>query len=156
MLAERSIDFAFSFDSLVHAELPELDSYLREFARVLAPDGVAFLHHSNLASLGPPGLARRVLPDRLCTGLMSRGIIRSDGWRAYSVSAENLRQAADRAGVPCIRQELVNWGCDRLIDCFSTVTRRGLRWDRPLDVITNPGFMAEAEAIRARATQRGS
>jgi ubiquinone/menaquinone biosynthesis C-methylase UbiE len=41
MVADRSIDFAFSFDSLVHVELPVLEAYLHELARVLTPDGVA-------------------------------------------------------------------------------------------------------------------
>jgi SAM-dependent methyltransferase len=149
MLPDRAVDFAFSFDSLVHAELPVIESYLRELARVLTPNGVAFLHHSNLGALGPPGLARRWLPNVLCTALMARGVIAPDHWRAYSVSADLVRDIAVSAGVPCIRQELVNWGCDRLSDCFSTVTPAESRWGRPLERVSNPDFMAEAEAIRA-------
>src|SRR5919204_2447169 len=53
MLPNRSIDFAFSFDSLVHAEADVVDSYLAEVARVLQPEGVAFLHHSNLGQCAP-------------------------------------------------------------------------------------------------------
>jgi len=44
---DRSIDFAFSYDSLVHAESDVMSSYVKELARVLKPGGVAFLHHSN-------------------------------------------------------------------------------------------------------------
>jgi len=151
MLPHQTIDFAFSFDSLVHAELPVIESYLGELARVLTPNGVAFLHHSNLGAFGPPGLARRWLPNSLCIRLMTRGMIPNDHWRAYSVSADRVRDLAVSAGVPCIRQELVNWGCDRLSDCFSTVAPIGSRRTQPLERVNNPGFMAEAEAIRASA-----
>ena len=47
MVADGSIDFAFSFDSLVHVEIEVLSGYLDELARVLTSEGVAFLHHSN-------------------------------------------------------------------------------------------------------------
>jgi SAM-dependent methyltransferase len=152
MLSDRSVDFAFSFDSLVHAELPVIESYLRELARVLTPNGIAFLHHSNLGAFGR-GLARRWLPDFVCTALMQRGLIPNDHWRAYSVSADLVRDAAAREGIPCVRQELVNWGCDRLSDCFSTMTPTGSRWERPLERVDNPAFMAEAEDIRARSSE---
>ncbi|HJR17416.1 MAG TPA: class I SAM-dependent methyltransferase [Gemmatimonadales bacterium] len=149
MLPDQSVDFAFSFDSLVHAELPVIESYLRELGRVLTPNGIAFLHHSNLGAFGAPGVTRRQLPDFLYGALMARGLVPQDHWRAYSVSADLVRDLAVSAGVPCIRQELVNWGCDRLIDCFSTVTPIGSRWARPLERVANSGFMAEAAAIRA-------
>ena len=47
MVDDSSVDFAFSFDSLVHVEAEVLAGYLGELARVLRPEGVAFLHHSN-------------------------------------------------------------------------------------------------------------
>ena len=40
MVEESSIDFVFSFDSLVHVEAETLAAYLSELARVLKPDGV--------------------------------------------------------------------------------------------------------------------
>jgi len=51
--ADRSIDLVFSFDSLVHAERDVIGGYLNEFARVLADDGVAFIHHSNTGAYEP-------------------------------------------------------------------------------------------------------
>ena len=50
MVGDTSIDFAFSFDSLVLVEADTLARYLSELARVLKPDGVAFLHHSNFGA----------------------------------------------------------------------------------------------------------
>ena len=51
MVENGSVDFAFSFDSLVHAESDVLASYAKELARVLKPGGVAFIHHSNLEAV---------------------------------------------------------------------------------------------------------
>lgn len=50
MVEDCSIDFIFSYDSLVHAEDAVLRGYAAQFARKLRPEGVAFIHHSNLGS----------------------------------------------------------------------------------------------------------
>jgi SAM-dependent methyltransferase len=42
-----SVDFIFSWDSLVHVEKDVLFSYIDESLRCLKEDGVAFIHHSN-------------------------------------------------------------------------------------------------------------
>src|SRR5579885_3628330 len=46
-IKDSSVDFLFSFDSLVHVEIEIIEGYLKEMSRVLAKDGVAFIHHSN-------------------------------------------------------------------------------------------------------------
>src|SRR5262245_34586668 len=51
MLKDGSVDFVFSWDSLVHAEADVLASYAAELARVLRPGGHGFLHHSNLGAV---------------------------------------------------------------------------------------------------------
>jgi len=155
MIPDCSVDFVFTFDSLVHAERFVLESYVRELARVLTPNGVAFLHHSNLGAFGPPGFARRWLPNRACRLLMDRGLLAADHWRAYSVSADLVRDTAAMVGLTCIRQELVNWGGDRLIDCFSTITPVSSSWSQPTERIENRGFMSEAAAIRRSARDPG-
>ena len=40
MVADRSIDFVFSFDSLVHADADVIEDYLRQLGRKLTPNGV--------------------------------------------------------------------------------------------------------------------
>src|SRR5258707_10867408 len=45
MLEDESIDFVFSFASLIHAEMDVLEAYLKQLAKKLKPDGVGFLHH---------------------------------------------------------------------------------------------------------------
>ena len=54
MVGDAAVDFAFSFDSLVHVEAETLADYLAELARVLVPDGVGFLHHSNFGTYRAP------------------------------------------------------------------------------------------------------
>src|SRR5437879_6478092 len=48
MIPDGSLDFVFSFDSLVHAEADVIAAYIRQLAKKLAPNGVGFLHHSNI------------------------------------------------------------------------------------------------------------
>jgi hypothetical protein len=48
MLADASVDFIFSFDSLFMQRMWYSKFYVAEFAKKLRPDGAAFIHHSNL------------------------------------------------------------------------------------------------------------
>jgi SAM-dependent methyltransferase len=141
MVEDASVDFAFSFDSLVHAEAEVLRSYLHELSSKLAPHGLAFIHHSNIGAFADAETGR--IPfDNL-------------HWRAESCSAEAVRGFCAEASLSCLRQEIVNWGGSELTDAFSMVTRPGSRWDRPLELRENPGFMAEAENIGALARLYG-
>jgi len=135
MVADESIDFAFSFDSLVHAEADVIGAYLEQLARKLKPDGIGFIHHSNLGQF-----------------LVDRPLLGPTHWRAPSMTAKQFEDRCDRAGLQCVGQELVNWGTDGLlIDCFSLFARRQSSWSRPNRVIENPGFMKEAHATRMHA-----
>jgi ubiquinone/menaquinone biosynthesis C-methylase UbiE len=150
-VGDSSVEFAFSFDSLVHVEDDVISSYLTELQRVLTSDGVAFLHHSNLAACRP--VARPLgLALRYAERILSRETPGFDHWRGATMSAERLEQLAAAAGLVCIGQEIVNWLSGRLIDCMSLVTPKGSRWERPNVVMHNPYFMAEA-ASTARAAQ---
>jgi len=156
MVEDSSIDFAFSFDSLVHVEAETLGDYLAELARVLTPDGVAFLHHSNYATyrrsvetLAPFQDTIDRLPISLRVGLQRAGAYRGAHWRAASVSASRFVELCDEAGVHCIGQELINWeGGVLLLDCISLVTRPGSLWDRPNKVVKNHLFRLEARMVR--------
>ena len=150
---DHSVDFAFSFDSLVHAEADVLADYARELSRVLKPDGVAFLHHSNMAPHArAAGFARRV-PGPLRRRLTIRGLlVNVYAWRAESASAERFARDCEAAGLACIGQELIPWEYGRrLTDAISVVTPRGSRRDRPLVRVENPGFMDEARSLARTA-----
>jgi ubiquinone/menaquinone biosynthesis C-methylase UbiE len=134
MIADKAIDLVFSFDSLVHAEADIMSGYLTELARVLAPDGVAFLHHSNMRSYEP--------------GTYDPHNIH---WRATSVSAELIEQLARTAGLRCISQEKVAWGNEKLLnDCFSVIARPSSCWDRDNVVVENLDFTRVEIAMALR------
>lgn len=151
-VAPRSIDFAFSVDSLVHADQVVLDAYLLALAEVLTDDGAAFLHHSNAGAHRRGFAAAARLPDGIRSRLEDRGVLDRTHWRALDVTAASFAASARRAGLSCIGQELVNWGTRRLLDCFSVVVRPGSARDRPLVTAENRDFMAEAASTRALAS----
>jgi SAM-dependent methyltransferase len=130
---DRSIDFAFSFDSLVHADHEVVEGYVHELARKLKPDGVGFIHHSNLGQFLDPKTGD--LPfENVC-------------WRGTTSAAEFAQYCGD-AGLVCIGQELIDWDSEHLIDCFSMLTRPGSCFERPNVVRENPGFMHEAAILK--------
>ena len=131
------MDFAFSFDSLVHADARRpRRATSSELARKLTSDGVGFLHHSHLAAYEDAGLE----------------IPFNKQWRAPTVSAERVRECCRSHGLACPSQEIVNWENDYLSDVFSVITPLGSPWDAEERVHENPRFMLEAEMIAATAS----
>lgn len=126
MVPDASVDFAFSWDSLVHAEIEAVGGYLLALGKKLRPGGLAFLHHSNLAAFAD------------ATG---KPTIPNPHWRASTVSAERVRTQAPAAGLACVVQEIVQWGQAEDNDCF-TLLRRGPATAEPL-VLRHPDFGAE-------------
>jgi SAM-dependent methyltransferase len=176
MVGDASVDLVFSFDSLVHVELDIIQDYMDELSRVLAPAGIAFLHHSNLGryaryfriiksikaaagshheAAGEPHSATDSGPARgkreaVVTHMLGRLRplfgIDSDRSRALSVSAEKVAQSATEHGLTCISQEQINWGTRRMIDCISVIGQAGTKW--PIaGKQENPHFMAEADRL---------
>lgn len=123
-IPDGSLDFVFSFDSLVHAEAPVLQKYVTQLARKLKPGGAGFIHHSNLRALAGPD------------GVIPSWVTRRN-WRGESMSARLFRDFCRDAGLRCTTQEIVNWvsrsrRADRhripgwgmpLTDAFSTFMR---------------------------------
>jgi hypothetical protein len=153
MIPDESIDFVFSFDSLVHAEADVIQAYLHQLGRKLKQDGAGFIHHSNIGEYRRAfALFNRIQrPGRLRTALKRRGIIDADHWRSHSMTAEAFERFCGEAGLQCIGQELVNWQGVRLIDAFSLFTRKGSALARPNRRLRNPGFMAEARQVASVA-----
>jgi len=153
----NSVDLAFSFDSLVHVEIDVISSYLRELSQKLAPNGIAFLHHSNLGEYdGLPlreaeRLKRLTIKWPLVPKILDRlQITNWSHWRARSVTSKSFAASSSTNGLKCIGQEIIRWGRHnrRMIDCLSTITRPGSKWERSNVVIRNPYFMAEAASAR--------
>jgi SAM-dependent methyltransferase len=145
MIPSESIDFAFSLDSLVHAEAPQLVGYLRELARTLKPGAAAFIHHSNLGAYADPTTGNLPIPTE------------DRHWRAPTVSARLVREACRDAGLFCRTQEIINWiggrreaqnlhrPSDRipLTDCFTTCLRPLTACSAPTSVYINRRFVDE-------------
>lgn len=152
MIDTESVDFAFSFDSLVHADAGVVASYLRELAKTLSPDGVGFVHHSNAGRYRRYFELQAKIPrGRTRERLYALRFLDRPRWRALDMTAERFRASCEAAGLQCIGQEVVNWTTRRLIDCLSTFTRPSSRWARPNRLLVNRRFMAEAAAIKRRA-----
>jgi SAM-dependent methyltransferase len=149
MVEDGSVDFAFSFDSLVHVESDVLGAYIEQLGRKLKPDGVGFIHHSNIGAYGALTRLARRMPGPTVGPLVRRGaLINIVAWRAESVTADSVAAQCERAGLSCVGQEKINWEHGRyLIDTLSVFTPRGSRWDRGREVVANPFFVSEAKRM---------
>jgi SAM-dependent methyltransferase len=87
-VADASIEAVWSFDVLVHVAPTDQASYLGEIARVLAPGGIAVLHHAD-------GRNRGLLPSR-------------QGWRA-PMSRELFAALARERGLQ-VECQFDSWG----------------------------------------------
>jgi SAM-dependent methyltransferase len=144
MVEDESVDFVFSFDSLVHAEADVLETYVGQLARKLKPNGVGFIHHSNALRYSKYFAMTARLP-RGRRFLAEKRVILNDCARALNMSAKLFEQYCVKAGVRCINQEIINWYDDALIDCISVFTRNGSIWERPNRVVENRRFVQEAK-----------
>ena len=151
MIDDRSIDFVFSFDSLVHAELEVLQKYLEQIERKLTENGAVFFHHSNAGAYAKYFSFISKLPSRLIFPLAERGLVDVDHWRASDVSAAGFEDACRSFGLQCISQELINWHSHRLIDSLSIAVPKASGWARQNVVRRNPNFMLEAKLVKGRS-----
>jgi SAM-dependent methyltransferase len=131
MVKNETVDFVFSFDSLVHAEADVLEAYLQEIAKKLKPDGVAMIHHSNLGEI----LAKKKKVNEM-------------HGRASSMSASTFLSFAQAAGLHVISQEIINWGNTPEIDTISIVVRERSPFKGDNIVWRNQMYMHEANYIR--------
>ncbi len=153
MVGDGLVDLVFSFDSLVHAPDEALASYLRHCARILAPSGVAFLHHSNTGRYWPLAAVSRKLPGGVSRRLSSLGLA-VDPWasRSETMTSQRFQALAAQAGLCVVSQEEVAWSSGGLlVDCISVVTRPGSRFARPMVRRQNHTFTREAALAQGTA-----
>ncbi len=148
MVPDAAFDFIISFDSLVHCESDVIISYLIQVSKKLTSDGVGFFHHSNLAEYVRRGLAG--LPKEIWEAESV-----NPGWRSAEMDAQIFRGLCEKVGLNVIAQEQFAWGGARFfdkpicVDCISTFTKRGSKWDREPIVRRHEGFQTEeAEQLR--------
>jgi len=99
MIEDNSIDVAFSYDSLVHVDISILSGYVAQVINKLKPDGVAFIHHSNLSE----AFADRSHP------IMTRT-------RDETVSCSAVKSLIESNNGKVLFQEKLNW--DITQDCL--------------------------------------
>lgn len=145
-IQDRSVDFVFSWETLVYCEQPAVESYLRDLKKVLKDTGTAFLHHSNLASYSSYFQWTLKVPKAWRDRLKKRGLLDFDQWRARTVTAESFKSAAEACGLYVHTQELVPWGGKRLIDCFTTLSAQPP--ERPFKRLENPDLHNRAYHIQ--------
>jgi hypothetical protein len=148
MIPDASVDFVFSFDSLVHADAASVKAYISQLPRILTEDGAAFIHHSNLGEYKTTYSGLRSIPK--VGGLLTRlGILEQLHWRDPGVSAGKVEAFTEEHGLQCISQEIIPWGTKRMhIDCMSTIVKKKSSLERENRIVRNPRFMREAECLR--------
>ena len=133
-ISDNSVDFVFSWDSLVHCESDVLESYVNECSRILKPDGIGFFHHSNLGEYYDA--SRKCLS---CENLHGR---------AESVSASSFKKFCDDHGLVCVNQEIINWRGDIRNDCLSLFIKTGENNRYKHNLFVNNEFHREILHVR--------
>ena len=107
-IADASLTFVYSWDSMVHFDKAVVRDYVREIRRVLVPGGSAFLHHSNFGAFAPD------------SDWANNHGSRSD------MTAQLMRDFAAEAGLSVrfqrLRGRADGWGMDDL-DCLSLLKK---------------------------------
>jgi SAM-dependent methyltransferase len=146
MVADGSINFVFSFDSLVHPDRDVIEAYLCQLGTKLKIGGKGFIHHSNFGEyVDSP---RERFPAALAKPLIKAKILDWAHHRNPSMTADLFRAMCGQYRLHCISQELVNWRGRRLIDCLSLFVRSDSAPQNPTKIVRNPNFMREAARIR--------
>ena len=127
-IPDNSLDFVFSFDSLVHVEIDVIDAYLKQLGRKMKVGSFGFIHHSNSKSIG----------GQKCK-------IEDEAGRSLSVGYEAVKILCEEANLICCSQEQLTWQTNRLIDCFTLFTKGGVKVE--YRNITNPDFYSQSALI---------
>lgn len=107
---DNSVDFIFSFDSLVHADRDAIEPYIKGISTKLKNNCYAVIHHSNLASYyNNPEIDWKKEYDH---------------WRSREVDHKYVQEECTKNNLICVAQELIHWGGNRFpIDCLSIIKR---------------------------------
>ncbi len=103
-LADSSYTSLFSYDAMVHFEMLDIVSYLKEFYRILMPGGYALLHHSNNTSDYKAAFK---------TGVAMRSYM----------SADIFAYFAYRNGFEIVEQKIIDWEGIKNLDCITLLKK---------------------------------
>jgi SAM-dependent methyltransferase len=152
MIEDDSIDFVFSFDSLVHADADTMHAYAQQMARKLRLGGTGFIHHSNLGAHKSWLVAKRNVV-RLCRGRSRLGnLLIHDCLRAPEMTASLMADFCTEAGLTCAAQEIIPWGqSHRAIDCLTVFKKEAVRTQASPRILVNHRFLQEAADVKRLA-----
>jgi SAM-dependent methyltransferase len=107
-IADGSVSFVFTVDSLIHADRNCILAYAPEIHRVLEPGGHAFVHHSNLGEYVRNGMLQVANPNR----------------RDSTLDAREAARIFSTAGLTLLVQETFQWcGGEAYSDCFTLMSK---------------------------------
>jgi hypothetical protein len=96
------------------------------------------------------------LPESKKILLRKWGLVEKDHGRGPSMTAAKFRIHAERSGLQCMSQEILNWGTrHRLIDCFSVFCKRDSIWSRENRFLRNSDFMRGVRFIQKLSSLYG-
>lgn len=100
-IPDQRLSLIYSWDSMVHFDLPVIASYFKEFARMLQSGGMGYIHHSNFGNLGADPHWKN-----------------NPGWRS-NVTAEDIRALAEKNGLTVLKQFFIEWDYVKDSDCVT-------------------------------------
>lgn len=143
-VADNSVDFIFSFYSLVGSDKEIITGYMQEFDRVLSDDGIAFIHHSNAGMYFDPDQSE-----------LDKRLLLLAAYRDMSIDAAEVQAIAKSCNLTCIKQECINWDITEILsDCFSTIVRPTSKWACEPILLHNPEFQEEQNQAKSREQAR--
>jgi hypothetical protein len=142
MIPDASVDFLFSFDSLVHTKRDVVEAHLGELGTKLKIGGKGFIHHSNFGEYA--NSFRERIPQALAKPLIKAKIFDWAHHRSPDMTAELFRARRAKHSLHCLSQKLANWRGRRLIDCFSIIMSNNSSGQTATRIVRNRNFMCEA------------
>lgn len=146
MLEDESIDFVFSYDSLVHAEPEVMQAYVQQLGRKLRLNGAGFIHHSNGGNYSKTLIFGRLVQK---LPVICRCRFLFDHMRSLRMTAELMRSYCQESHLLCLSQEIIPWERTLLpIDCLTTFMRPKKDEIKSARIVKNMRYMEEAKTAK--------
>lgn len=107
-LEDESYTGLFTYDSMVHFEMFDINCYLKETYRVLKPGSFALFHHSN-------------------NDIDYKATYADAHYGRSFMSKKLFAYLAYRAGFQIIEQEVIDWGKDKNLDCITLLKKPDIK-----------------------------
>lgn len=152
MIPDGTVDFIFSYDSLICVGDAIMSAYISQFSRKLKKNGVAFIEHSNVEEYSnnlklQSRISRipKLLGILVRLGILERILLYG---RSPSMSAKKMRIYAEENDLQCISQEFyISDSKCYFLDCISIMVRNDSIWVRDNKIFKNTSLIKEAEYL---------